>query len=274
MKKILILGSLGFIGSNFIRYLLYRTKDYKIFSIDNCSGGMFKNLYINKHHEFTLGDIGSSNFLKDFIKLYKPDYIINLTRGYNRKEIINIISGISDIENIPIIQISSWKKQNIKGILNNSLNDIVKFKNGIVLKLPNCFGARQIPDQGNFSTLIQDIINYKTCEAYNFNKTFPWVYVEDVCSLLYYLLENYHHYVGSEINFPKVYNIKYKDMVENILELYNCEIDNMIENKNLDTCRYFQPNIINGWESDHGDDYKDMLEKTIRWYISNKWILG
>ena len=38
MKKIVITGGAGFVGSNLIEYLLSKTK-FKIISIDNCSSG-------------------------------------------------------------------------------------------------------------------------------------------------------------------------------------------------------------------------------------------
>ena len=47
MKKIVITGGAGFVGSNLIEYLLSKTK-FKIISIDNYSSGSKKNHIINR----------------------------------------------------------------------------------------------------------------------------------------------------------------------------------------------------------------------------------
>ena len=47
MKKIVITGGAGFVGSNLNEYLLSKTK-FKIISIDNYSSGSKKNHIINR----------------------------------------------------------------------------------------------------------------------------------------------------------------------------------------------------------------------------------
>ena len=56
MKKFLIItGGAGFIGSNLIRSLIYKTK-FKIISIDNYSSGSKKNHILNKKIRYIKGD--------------------------------------------------------------------------------------------------------------------------------------------------------------------------------------------------------------------------
>ncbi len=59
--KILITGGAGFIGSNFIRYMLKKYKDYSIVNLDNLTyAGNLKNLLEienNKNYTFIKGDI-------------------------------------------------------------------------------------------------------------------------------------------------------------------------------------------------------------------------
>ena len=56
MKKFLIItGGAGFIGSNLIRLLIYKTK-FKIISIDNYSSGSKKNHILNKKIRYIKGD--------------------------------------------------------------------------------------------------------------------------------------------------------------------------------------------------------------------------
>lgn len=78
MKKIIVTGGNGFIGSNLIRFLL--KKKYFVINIDNCkySNGSFllRNLR-NKNYKFYKLDINNKKILKILSK-YKPIGIFNL----------------------------------------------------------------------------------------------------------------------------------------------------------------------------------------------------
>lgn len=78
MKKILITGSCGFIGSNFVRYATYNKLPYQISSVDKLVYQHSKNnLYINKDHSFYMGDICDFHFMKNVFELEKPNIVIN-----------------------------------------------------------------------------------------------------------------------------------------------------------------------------------------------------
>jgi dTDP-glucose 4,6-dehydratase len=78
MKKILITGSCGFIGSNFVRYATYNKLPYQISSVDKLVYQHSKNnLYINKDHNFYMGDISDFHFMKNVFELEKPHIVIN-----------------------------------------------------------------------------------------------------------------------------------------------------------------------------------------------------
>ena len=78
MKKIIVTGGNGFIGSNLVRFLL--KKKYFVINIDNnkYSNGSFllRNLR-NKNYKFYKLDINNKKILKIFSK-YKPIGIFNL----------------------------------------------------------------------------------------------------------------------------------------------------------------------------------------------------
>ena len=68
MKKIVITGGAGFVGSNLIEYLLSKTK-FKIISIDNYSSGSKKNHIINRRVKYIKGNTKNiSNILKKDIR--------------------------------------------------------------------------------------------------------------------------------------------------------------------------------------------------------------
>ncbi len=78
--NVLVSGGLGFIGSNFIRYLLDSYRDIKIVNIDNFSyGSNLANLIDvenNHRYKFVKGDIREASLLTNLIK--EIDVIVNI----------------------------------------------------------------------------------------------------------------------------------------------------------------------------------------------------
>lgn len=79
MKRILITGGAGFIGSNFVRYMLDKYNDYKIINLDLLTYcGNLENLNgieNNPNYSFVKGDITDKKLVFDIVK--KVDYIVN-----------------------------------------------------------------------------------------------------------------------------------------------------------------------------------------------------
>ncbi len=108
MKKVLITGVAGLLGSHFSRYLL--DKGYEVIGIDNLSGG-YKE-YIDqrmvKSKRFYNIDLVDSTSLNRIFKKHKPDYVYHFAayaaeglspfiRNYNYTN--NVISSINIINN-------------------------------------------------------------------------------------------------------------------------------------------------------------------------------
>ncbi len=79
MKKILITGGAGFIGSNFIRYMLGKYDNYRIVNLDKLTYcGNIENLESvskNKNYEFVKGDIADEKIVNTLVK--NCDMIVN-----------------------------------------------------------------------------------------------------------------------------------------------------------------------------------------------------
>ncbi|MGB9778965.1 MAG: GDP-mannose 4,6-dehydratase, partial [Candidatus Bathyarchaeales archaeon] len=77
--KILVTGGLGFIGSNFIRYMLENYKDVNIINVDNLSYGSnpnnLRDLEKDERYEFFNGDITDRNLMSKLIE--KADAVVN-----------------------------------------------------------------------------------------------------------------------------------------------------------------------------------------------------
>ena len=78
--KLLITGGAGFIGSNFIRYILNKYQDYKIINLDKLTycGNLdnLKDVKDNPRYQFIKGDICDSKTVAELAS-QKPDAIIN-----------------------------------------------------------------------------------------------------------------------------------------------------------------------------------------------------
>ena len=79
--KIFVAGGAGFIGSNFIRYILNKHKNARILNYDKLtySGNLdnLKDLVKDRRYDFVKGDVADKKRLDEVFKNFKPDYVIN-----------------------------------------------------------------------------------------------------------------------------------------------------------------------------------------------------
>ena len=81
MKTYLITGAAGFIGANYLKYILKLHKDIKIVVLDvlTYAGnlGTIKDNIEDKRVIFQKGDIRDAELIKNIIAKYDIDYIVN-----------------------------------------------------------------------------------------------------------------------------------------------------------------------------------------------------
>lgn len=81
MKTYLVTGGAGFIGSNFVHYMLNKYNDIKIINLDKLTyAGNLENLKSvegNKNYTFVQGDICDKELVEGLFNKYEIDYVVN-----------------------------------------------------------------------------------------------------------------------------------------------------------------------------------------------------
>ena len=79
--KLLVTGGAGFIGSNFVRYMVNKYPDYQIFNLDllTYAGNLenLKDIENKSNYHFVKGDIADRDFVNKLFEDEKFDYVLN-----------------------------------------------------------------------------------------------------------------------------------------------------------------------------------------------------
>lgn len=95
--KILVTGSAGFLGANFIRYLIFNYKGVEVVGVDQLKDVSYMhNVYMNKSTEFHIANVCDDNIIAKIFDITQPDYVVHFASS-NNDCLINNISGIRNI---------------------------------------------------------------------------------------------------------------------------------------------------------------------------------
>lgn len=79
--KVLVTGGAGFIGSNFVRYMVKKYPEYNIVNLDSLTyaGNLenLKDIEESSNYKFVKGDIADRQFINQLFKEEKFDYVLN-----------------------------------------------------------------------------------------------------------------------------------------------------------------------------------------------------
>lgn len=82
--KVLVTGGAGFIGSNFVRYMVKKYPEYNIVNLDSLTyAGNLENLKDIEelsNYKFVKGDIADRQFINQLFKEEKFDYVLNFAK--------------------------------------------------------------------------------------------------------------------------------------------------------------------------------------------------
>lgn len=77
-QKLLITGSAGFVCNILARKIIYNKLNYEVVSIDKVTDPKgLNNIYLNKNHNFYLGDVADAHFVEMVFQLEQPDLVIH-----------------------------------------------------------------------------------------------------------------------------------------------------------------------------------------------------
>lgn len=246
--KVLVTGGAGFIGSNFVRYILGKYPDYKVINLDKLTyAGNTDNLIgldENSNYQFIQGDICDKGLIGDLLS--DVDAVVNFAaeshvdRSIERPEdfIITNVLGVGNLlgnclkYNVPrFLQIST---DEVYGSINEGsfserdrLNpsspyssskasgDLLAMSYFMTFNLPvlitrssNNYGPYQFPEK-LIPLFVTNAIEGKSLPLYGSGKNVrDWLYVEDNCSGIDLVLHK-----GKE---GQIYNIGGGNEINNI----------------------------------------------------------
>ena len=272
MKKVIVTGGLGFIGSNLINIL---KKKYFIINIDKVTyASNFKNIDPNiKNYKFYKQDINNKIFIKKILEKYNPSIIFNLAAEThvdrsidgpkqfiesNILGVFNLLEAIRDYKKkIKLIHISTDEvygdiKKNHKSKEEDRYNpsspySASKASGDLLIKsyirtykipaiITNCcnnFGPNQYPEK-LIPTIIYNILNKKPIPIYGIGKNVrEWIYVEDHCDALIKIAEK--GIIGENYNVGSGTILNNVQIVEKII----LNFKKIIHSQNIKTKIYF-----------------------------------
>ena len=119
-EKYFITGGAGFIGSNFIRYLLQQKEDIRILNVDSLTyAGNLDNLSdieTNPRYSFVKADICSIKKIKNIFDRFHPDYVVNFAAESHvdrsiLKPDIFVKSNVMGVQNLLKVSLESGVKK-------------------------------------------------------------------------------------------------------------------------------------------------------------------
>lgn len=264
--KLLVTGGCGFIGSNFIRYILSKHRDYKIINLDKltycgCRENLL-DLYKNKRYKFIKGDICNRKLVNSLAK--SCDAIVNFAAESHVDRSIKDASCFvyTNVHGVHVL-LDAAKKYKIRRMIQISTDEVygsilkgsfretsllrpnspysaskaggdhlalsyyTTFKVPVIItRSSNNFGPYQFPEK-IISLFITNLLENKKVPLYGDGLNVrDWLYVLDNCRAIDLILHKGK--VGEIYNIGGGYEITNIKLTRTILKLLNKK-ENMIE---------------------------------------------
>lgn len=291
-KKILSIGSCGFILSNFVRKANKEKYGYQICSIDKVSSQKdIHNIYSNKSHNFYIGSTLDKHFLDTVFEIEKPDVVLHGGLEYSGDHLNNNIIGTNNLiqccneynsklyllssdsiygnnseDDVSFTEESELKINSIQRISQDTTEKLVLHYGGSVLRLSYVYGPRS--RIGLIPSVIKSIINQGRIVT-DKNYVYDFTHVDDVISAIITIIENGKDNV---YNITSSHDFSEQEVVDEVLKLIPGEYSLMPINtiSSYHNCSNDKLRSL-GWKTEH--TLQNWLPKVIQWYINNQWFL-
>ncbi|WP_440953181.1 dTDP-glucose 4,6-dehydratase [Methanococcoides sp. FTZ1] len=310
--KLLVTGGCGFIGSNFIHYMLEKYPDYEIINLDKLTyAGNLENLkdvVDNLNYSFVKGDICDPVIVNEVMKTV--DYVVHFAAeshvdrsiedgsvfvstnvlGTNNLLQSALANDVQRFIHISTDEVYGSTKEGSfveEDMLNPSSpyssskagSDLLAMSYYITHDLPvtitrctNNFGPYQYPEK-LIPFFISRLMEGKKVPVYGTGLNVrDWIYVEDHCSAVDFILHNGNS--GEIYNIGGGNELTNLEITHRLLEAFGYD-ESMIEyvddrkghdfRYSLDCSKLREM----GWNPKY--DFDTALEHTISWYKENRW---
>lgn len=308
--RILVTGGMGFIGSNFIRYMLQKYKDLEIINLDALKYGSNPNNLrdLKDRYSFVKGDITDFELVSELVA--KVDVIVNFAaethvdRSISNPEAFvhsNFIGVFTILEAIRkknkeanFIQIST---DEVYGdIIRGSFREEDRLKPsspysatkaaadllvlsyirtyGINAKITRCtnnYGAYQFPEKLIPKTIIRAFLNLKI-PIYGTGKNIrDWIFVEDHCRAIDLVIQQGETEIYNISSGEEKTNI---EVVKSILKIMGKDegLIEFVEDRPGHDIRYsLDSSKIRELGWKPKVSFEEGINRTVDWYMQNRW---
>lgn len=310
--KLLVTGGCGFIGSNFIRYMLKKYPDYQIVNLDKLTyagnPANLKDLENNPNYSFVKGDICDPAVVNEVMK--KVDQVVHFAAESHVDRSIedgsvfvrtNVLGTNTLLQSALANKIKKFIHVSTDEVYGSTMegsftetdklnpsspyssskagSDLLAMSYHTTYGLPVCitrctnnFGPYQYPEK-LIPFFISRLMEGKKVPVYGTGMNVrDWIYVEDHCSAIDFVLHNgsageiYNIDGGNELT-----NLEITHRLLKMLGKDESSIEYVEDRKGHDFRYSLDGSKLEkmGWKPRY--DFDTALEKTVSWYVENKW---
>lgn len=312
-SKVLITGSAGFIFSNFIRQSFHTKQNYNIVSIDKVrKSHVLHNIYVNKNHEFYIGDVADEHFMNVIFEAQRPQVVIHAAADTSKLENsldllkTNVIGtqividaclkwGVKKLIYISSANVYGSQKTDYDplfieeyplnpttqyGVSKVAAENLIKsahYTKGlqyVIARLSNNYGPWQTKERF-IPNIIKNIFNNTKTQLYGDGMHLrEWTHVYDTCNALFKIINECE--MNTEYNISSNHEFTNLEVFQRVCNALGRGHDllEFIEDKVGNEYRHSIDNSkLKGLGWAPEYKFNNGVSETLQWYLNNPWIL-